>query len=288
MKLLVTGVSGQVGSEVYNLSGHQNYGTYFVHKPKNQKDTFLKMDIRDRLKIFDIVKKIKPDWIVHCAAATNVDWCETDKDQAWEMNVGGTKNLVDASKEVNSKFLYISTDYVFDGSRGNYKETDKTNPINFYGKTKLEGELHVKNLENYLIMRTSHVVSPKSDKFVWILEKLKSGRVEIAYDMISSPTLASELAEAILKSIKKELNGVYHSAGNECISRYDFAKKVAKVFDYEESEIKPIKMQDLDFIAKRPQNSSLDISKILKEGINFSNVNDSLERLKTQINSSGI
>jgi len=286
MKLLVTGVSGQVGSEVYNLSGHQNYGTYFVHKPKNQKDTFLKMDIRDRQKIFDIVKKIKPDWIVHCATATNVDWCETDKDQAWEMNVGGTKNLVDASKEVNSKFLYISTDYVFDGSRGNYKETDKTNPINFYGKTKLEGELYVKNLENYLIMRTSHVVSPKSDKFVWILEKLKSGRVEIAYDMISSPTLASELAEAILKSIKKELNGVYHSAGNECISRYDFAKKVAKVFDYEESEIKPIKMQDLNFIAKRPQNSSLDISKILNEGIKFSNVKNSLKILKTQMNSS--
>jgi len=287
MKVLITGVTGQVGSEIYNLSEYQNYGIYFRHQPKSLNENLLKVDIRNRDKVFATVKEIKPNWIIHCAAATKVDWCETNKNQAWKINVGGTRNLVDASKVVNSKFLYVSTDYVFDGSCGNYKETDGTNPINFYGKTKLDGELHVKNLENYLIMRTSHVFSPIPDNFVlWLFGKLKSGNVECPYDMISSPTLALELAETILKSIKKELTGVYHAAGNDHISRYNFAKKIAQAFGYDKSKIKPIKMEDLNFVAKRPQNSSLDISKVLKEGMEFSNVVNSLKSLKAQINSS--
>lgn len=284
MKILITGASGQVGSEVFNISDNENYGIYFEHEPKNLNENLLKVDIRDRDEVFSTVKKIKPDWIVHCAAATKVDWCETNKNQAWEINFGGTKNLADASKEVNSKFLYISTDYVFDGNQGNYKETDKTNPISFYGITKLDGELYVKSLESHLIMRTSHVYSPVPDNFVlWVIGKLKAGFVECPDDMISSPTLALELAEAILKAIKKELNGVYHSAGNEHISRYDFAKRIAKTFGYDDSKIIPVKMKDINFTAPRPLNSSLDISKVLSEEIEFSDIENSLKRLKSQL-----
>lgn len=284
MKLLITGVSGQVGSQVYEMSDYENYGICLNNKSgKNDKNIF-KLDIRERDEILSLVKEVKPDWIVHCAAATKVDWCETNREQTWKINVTGTKNLVDAAKMVNSRFLYVSTDYVFDGKGENYKETDKTGPINFYGKTKLEGELIVKNFQNFLIMRTSHVYNHVGNNFVlWLIEKLKQGDVECPYDMISSPTLASELAEAILKVIKKELNGIYHSAGNEQISRYDFAKKIAKVFGYDDSNIKSIEMKDLNFVAKRPENSSLDISKILSEGIEFSDVDNALEKLKRQM-----
>ena len=289
MRLLITGVSGQVGLEVFKLSNHQNYGIYFGHETKIPNENLLKADIRDRQKIFDIVREIKPDWIVHCAAATKVDWCETNREQAWKINVTGTKNLVDASMEINSKFLYVSTDYVFDGKKGNYKETDEAEPINFYGKTKLEGELIVKGLQNFLIMRTSHVYSHMRDNFVlWLIEKLKQGNVECPHNMISSPTSSFELAEAILKAIKKELNGVYHSAGNEQISRYGFAKKIAKVFGYDDYNVKSIEMKDLDFTAKRPENSSLNTSKILNKGIEFSDVYAALEKLKGQMKNLGL
>lgn len=287
IRLLITGVGGQLGTEVFNLSSHENFGIYFAYEPKKPNENLFEVDIRDRNKVFDIVKKIRPNWIVHCAAATKVDWCETHKEEALGINFSGTKNLIDAAKEVNSRFLYVSTDYVFDGERGDYKETDETNPINFYGKTKLDGELYVKNFENYLILRTSHMYSPIGDNFaLWSIGKLKSGTVECPNDMISSPTLASELAEAILKSIEKELNGVYHSAGNEPISRYGFAKKIAKIFGYEDSGIRAVKMEAINFTAKRPKNSSLNISKILKEGIIFSDVETCLEKLKTQMTDS--
>jgi len=287
MKLLITGVSGQVGSEVFRFSKHKNYGIYFSSEPKTPNENIFKVDIRDRNEVFNVVRKIKPDWIVHCAAATKVDWCEINKDQTMEINFDGTKNLVDVSKEVNSKFLFVSTDYVFDGSKGNYKEEDETRPVNFYGQTKLDAELYVKNLGNYLIMRTSHVFSPLPDNFVlWAIGKLKSGDIDCPSDMISSPTLALELAEAILKAMEKDLSEVYHSAGAESLSRYDLARKISKAFGYDESKIIPIKMVDLKFTAPRPHNSSLDISKILNEGIKFSNVDSALERLKEEMGTS--
>ena len=284
VKLFITGVSGQVGSEVLRLSEHKNYGIYFSNVPRFPHENLLKVDIRDRDHVFNVVKKIDPDWIIHCAASTKVDWCETNKDQATEINIDGTKNLVDASKEVNSKFLFVSTDYVFDGNKGNYKETDETCPVNFYGQTKLDAELYVKTLKDYLIMRTSHVFSPLPDNFVlWVIEKLKTGGIDCPQDMISSPTLALELAEAILKAVGKNLSGIYHSASAESISRYDFAKKIAKAFRYDESKVIPIKMIELKFAAKRPINSSLDISKILSEGIKFSDVDEALKRLKDEM-----
>src|SRR3989338_1013754 len=287
MKLLVTGVSGQVGSQVLNISKHENYGIYFGTEHKKQDGNLFKVDIRNRENVFETVKKVEPNWIIHCAAATKVDWCETNKEQAREINFNGTKNLADAAKEVNSKFLYVSTDYVFDGNKGSYKETDQTNPINYYGVTKLEGELYVKNLNNHLVIRTSHVYSHAGENFVlWAIKKLQDGNLKCPIDMISSPTLAVELAEAILKSIGKGLNGTYHAAGNEHISRYDFARKIANAFDYDDSKIKPVKMKDINFTAKRPANSSLNISKILDENIKFSDVSSCIRRLKTEIQSS--
>lgn len=284
MKLLITGVSGQLGSHIINLSKHENYGMYLDGKIKITDKNSLKVDITDRNNVFKTVKKIEPDWVIHCAAVTNVDWCETNKEQTYNINTLGTKNLVDVSKEVNSKFLYISTDYVFDGKSGNYKETDRTNPINYYGKTKLDGELYVKTLEHYLIMRTALLYSPIPDNFlIWTLNKLKSGNIDCAYDMITSPTLALELAEAILKAIEKDLGGIYHSVGNEQISKCDFVKKIAEVFGYENVEINPIKMDEVNFVAKRPLNTSLNISKILSEGIKFSDVYGALRKVKNQM-----
>lgn len=286
MKILITGVSGQVGSQIFDISDNENYGTYFGTEPRGKNENMFNVDIRNREKVFEIVKKVKPDWIIHCAAATKVDLCETDKKYAFEINVNGTKNLVDASKEIDSKFLYVSTDYVFDGNKGNYKETDKTNPINNYGATKLEAELYVKKLKDHLIMRTSHVYSHIGENFVlWAIKRLQTGNLECPGDMISSPTLAGELGEAILKTIDKGLLGTYHAAGNEHISRYNFAKKIAKTFDYDVSNIKPVKMKEINFIAKRPINSSLDISKISKGGVKFSDVDSCLRRLKMKMNS---
>jgi dTDP-4-dehydrorhamnose reductase len=285
MKILITGGSGQLGSEVCRLSSYDTYGTYLKDYESIGGTKFTQLDITDRKGFLNVVRKIKPDWIVHCAAMTNVDLCEDERDNAWQINVNGTKNAVEASKLVESNLIYISTDYVFDGKKGFYKENDMPNPLSHYAKTKLAGEkLLVKNLDRYIIVRSSVIYSKRKGNFVsWILNSLKNGKVRIVADQTNSPTLNTELSEAILKLIDVDANGVYHAASDERISRYDFAKKIARVFNLDESAIIPIKTEQLNQKAIRPMDSSLDTSKIKRLGIKFSNVSDALKKLKKQM-----
>lgn len=284
MKILITGGSGQLGSEVCKLSSYDNYATYLKDYENIGSTKFIQLDISDRKGFLNIVEKIKPDWIVHCAAMTNVDLCEEQKDKAWLVNVDGAKNAVEASRLVKSNFIYISTDYVFDGKVGFYKEGDTPNPLSHYAKTKLAGEKLVENLDRNIIVRSSVIYSKKKGNFVsWILDSLKNGKVRIVTDQINSPTLNTELAEAILKLIDIDTNGVYHAAGDERISRYDFSKKIAKVFHFDGNLVEPIKTEQLNQKAMRPIDSSLDTSKIKRLGIKFSNVSDALKKLKKQM-----
>jgi len=266
--LFVTGHKGLLGSKIIK------YSEIF---PKERIDITKK-------EIFTAIKKVNPDVVIHCAAFTNVDECEIQKEKAWEVNVTGTENVAQACQEVDGKMIYISTDFVFDGKKGMYKETDKTNPINYYGKTKLEGEKRVKEIcKNYVIARTSVLYGwhERLNFVTWVIEQLKNkNKIKIVTDQYTSPTLADNLAKALLEIAEKDIRGLYHVTGSERINRYDFALKIADRFDLDKGLITPILSKELNQKAERPKDSSLSIEKIKnKVETKLLNINKGLERM---------
>lgn len=226
-----------------------------------------RVDIREKAVVIRTIEEFKPDVIVHTAALTNLDYCERNKKEAWDVNVEGTRNLVLASKEVNAKFVYVSTDYVFDGNRGMYKEDDPVNPVDYYAETKYEGEKIVRALPDHLICRTSVLYGnhPRPNFVVWCIRELQQNhRINIVKDQYNSPTLADDLAEIIIALVEKDQTGTFHTAGRERISRLDFTKKIADIFNLDYSLVNPIRSDELTWVAKRPMDSSLDVSKVSK------------------------
>jgi dTDP-4-dehydrorhamnose reductase len=248
------------------------------------------LDITSPNRVFTTFSEFKPDVVVHAASETNVDKCETKKEQAWKINVEGTRNIAEACQKVGAKLVYISTDYVFDGEKGLYDEEDKPNPVNYYGLTKLEGEKQVINYcENYAILRTSVLYGwhPWKQNFAtWIINKLKQRQeITVVEDHYNTPTLADNLAEMALEVAEKDLRGVYHASGNERISRYEFAKQIAETFNLNSSLIKPVKMSQVAaWIAKRPRDSSLDSGKIQKKlKMKPLNITEGLNKMKEEM-----
>lgn len=265
-KILVTGGSGLLGSRIVGLAkaDHQIIPTHFRDSlfPNS-----MKLDITKKRSVFQIVQRIHPDIIIHTAAETNVDKCENNRVWAWKTNAESTGNLAEASEKTNAKMVYISTDYVFDGEKGMYTEEDKPNPVDYYGLTKLKGEEFLtQHSKDYVIARPSVVYGWNRRKLnfvTWIIESLRQGKnVQVVDDHFNSPTLADNLAEALFEVIESDLSGIYHIAGSERISRYEFSRKVAKAFDLDSGLIKPVRMKELKaWTAKRPRDSSLSIEK---------------------------
>ena len=197
----------------------------------------------------------------------------------------GTANLAAACVRVGAKLIFISTDYVFDGCKGNYAETDEPDPISFYGITKLDAERIVQSTSSKcLIIRTSVLYGwhPSKLNFVtWILKGLREHQtLKVVNDHVNSPTFAGNLADAIRKAIELNSQGLLHVAGSERISRFDFARRIARQFDLDERLLVPVKMSDLNWIAKRPRDSSLNVGKAEKElGVELLGVDRGLDRM---------
>lgn len=249
------------------------------------------MDISDRVRVFDVVGNVRPDIIVHAAAETDVDRCESEREIAWKVNVDGTKNLAEAALCVGAKIVYVSTDYVFDGEKGLYREDDKMNPINYYGATKLEGERFTQQTtKEHAIVRTSVLYGwhPSKKNFVsWVLDSLRKGQTTMVVDdHWNSPTLADNLAETILRIVENDAHGVYHVAGKERIDRFRFAVKIAEHFNLEKSLLKPIQMRDLKaWVARRPRDSSLQVEKAERDlGVKLLDVDQGLKLMRETAN----
>jgi len=230
----------------------------------------LAIDITRRERILESIVTVAPNVVVHTAAETNVDRCETQRDVARRINVEGTANIAQACVRVRAKLIFVSTDYVFDGNKGNYAETDEPNPINFYGLTKLEAERIAASISSdFLMLRTSVLYGWHPTKLnfaTWILKGLRERQtMKVVNDHINSPTFAGNLADAIHRAIELRSQGTLHIAGSQRISRFDFARRIAIQFDLDESLLLPVKMKDLDWIARRPRDSSLNIGKAERE-----------------------
>ncbi|MDG6931014.1 MAG: SDR family oxidoreductase [Nitrososphaerota archaeon] len=266
MKVLLTGAGGLLGKRIIEtFRDHEIIGVYNTSKPETSK--FIKSDL-SRLDLGFIVDE-SPDVIIHAAAMTDVDRCEENPELAKLINYEVTKVIAKAAGKAKSFLVYISTDYIFDGERGNYREDDEPKPVNVYGMTKLMGEDAVKELEDYLIVRTStpygsNRASGKDNFAQWIIKKINAKEeTEIVMDQITSPTFNTNFALMLRESIEKGTRGTINLAGRSKLSRYEFAIKLAEKFQLDVSLIKPIIMDKMKWKAKRPRDISLNVEKAL-------------------------
>jgi len=297
-KMLVIGGSSLLG---YKLLSHKDkfevYASYNKNLINLQNVETLKIDITDE-KNCEKILDIKPDIIINTAAMTNVDYCEKFEKNAFDVNVTGTKNIAKIAEKLGSKLIHISTDAVFSGSKKFYVEEDKPNPISIYGKTKLESEKIISNINDSVILRPSVLFgwipfeyiktkdeSRKTMNFgLWVIDQLyKNNKISIVNDQINTPTLADNLAENIIEIIKKDLTGIFHLSGLSCISRLDFSKKIAKTFGYSDNLISSISSEKLKQIAPRTLESCLKCDKIVEKGVNLLRIDQSIEKMYNQI-----
>ena len=284
MKVFVTGVGGQLGHDVMNelaKRGHEGVGSDIAPVYSGVQDgsyvtgaSYIPMDITDAGAVRKTISEVKPDAVIHCAAWTAVDMAEDDDkvEKVRAINAGGTQNIADICKELDCKMMYISTDYVFDGQGTEPWDPDckDYNPINVYGKTKLEGELAVSNtLNKYFIVRIAWVFGKNGKNFIKTM--LKVGKthdeVRVVNDQIGTPTYTYDLARLLVDMIETDKYGYYH-ATNEggYISWYDFTKEIYRVAGYS-TKVIPVTTEEYGLSkAARPFNSRLDKSKLVKNG----------------------
>jgi dTDP-4-dehydrorhamnose reductase len=261
MKILVTGYNGQLGYDVVKVG--QRQGLEMIGSTSRE------LDITDRLRVQDFMNEIKPDAIIHCAAYTAVDNAEDDKEKSWDVNVKGTKNLAEAAKSIKSKFMYISTDYVYDG-KGTipYKETDKPNPSGYYGLTKYEGEKVVQSLfENFFIVRISWVFGINGNNFIKTMLRLAETRKElnVVADQYGSPTYTLDLSKLLIEMVQSEKYGIYHASNEGFCSWADFATEIYRLAEKKVS-VSPITTAQYPTRAIRPKNSRMSKQKLVENG----------------------
>ena len=295
MKLLITGASGLYGSKLAQLALARNIEVYSSDiQSLSVYGSFVKLDISGKEQVDEAFKTIKPDVVVHAATLTDVDKCETNKELAWKVNVEGTKNIAQAAKHSGSFLIYISTDYVFSGEKGRYKETDKPDPINYYGLTKLKAEEIVQTQSEYFIARPSVIYgsTPAAGKVnfaLWLIETLRKGeRVKIVTDQWNTPTLNTNLANMTLEVVERRLTGIYHLCGATRVSRLEFATQIADAFSLDKSLIDSVLSSQFTWPAKRPMDSSLDTSKAQNTLQNKPlTMDEALKQLKFELSQKG-
>jgi len=258
MKVLVTGANGMLGRDLCPYL--EELGMMVI---PTDYDT---MDITDEQQTDEIISKVHPDLIIHCAAYTNVDKAEDDLETATKLNVLGAKNVAISAQKINAAMVYISTDYVFDGTKTEpYLPTDKPNPINNYGLTKYQGELEVqKHCEKYYIARTSWLYGIHGNNFVETMIKLaKNEELNVVDDQKGCPTWTIELIQGILKLLNKPY-GIYHVCGSSNTTWYGFAKKI---FELEKLTVnlKPCTTDKFPRPAKRPHYSVMENNGITRD-----------------------
>lgn len=284
MKVLVTGVAGQLGHDVMNelaKRGYDGIGTDIADSYSGVQDNtavvgmpYVQVDITDAESVEKTIKEIKPDVVVHCAAWTAVDAAEDEenRDKVFAINVEGTKNIAYACKEIDAKMVYTSTDYVFDGQGTEPWKPDckEYAPLNIYGQSKLDGEFAVSEiLYKYFIVRIAWVFGTNGNNFIKTMLKVgkKFDTIRVVNDQIGTPTYTYDLARLLVDMIETDKYGYYH-ATNEggYISWYDFACEIFRQVGYS-TNVNPVTTEEYGISkAKRPFNSRLDKTKLVENG----------------------
>lgn len=263
MKVLVTGIKGQLGHDVVNeleKRGHEAVGVDVEE-----------MDITDEAKVEEVFGAVKPEAVIHCAAYTAVDRAEEEEDLCRKINATGTEYIARACQRLDCKLLYLSTDYIFagDGERP-WEPEDEAQPLNVYGQTKYEGELAVKKyLEKYFIVRISWVFGVNGANFIKTMLRLgkENGAVKVVDDQIGSPTYTYDLSVLLVDMIESEKYGAYHATNEGICSWYEFAGEIFREAGMDVT-VMPVDSSSFPSKAKRPKNSRMSKEKLVKNGFN--------------------
>lgn len=264
---LIIGASGLVGEDLVRAApnaGLEAMGTYHSHPVPDMQ----RLDIRSRTEVQLLVAKVRPTIVYLPASLANVDYCELHPEEGYATNVVGVCNVVRAVNNVGAKLIYFSSDYIFDGKAGPYRENDPANPICEYGRQKLIAEHYVAlHARDYLIVRTTVVYGweRQGKNFVYrLLNTLEAGQIlKVPVDQIGNPTYAPNLAQAVVELALSDARGVYHVVGPERVNRYEFACEAASVFGLDGSLIQPVATSQLGQPAPRPLNAGMVVEKAI-------------------------
>ena len=288
MKVLVIGASGLVGSHCLRYLNEKNIEVIGTYRNYQVPNTFFFDPSLENC--FDFLNEIafRPDTIIHCGALTNVDYCEDNPVESYSLTVKSTERIVNYCKKNKSKLVYLSTDYVFDGLFGPYLETENTNPINVYGKHKMEAEIIVQELGNFIIARITNVYGEedRSKNFLAHLISVVNSGVDktfkLPFDQFATPVYAGDIAKMIYLLLLEEKSGIYNLSSTDYYNRYQLAKKVKTLYNNVSSlKLEPVSTKILNQRAKRPLNGGLLNIKFSNEFPNFEYTNIDKFILKT-------
>lgn len=259
-------------------------------EPVFEGSEYRQIDLTKREEVKDLVYDFYPDVIINAAAYTNVDLSETEREQAWKTNVKGVEYIAEVSRVIDSHIIHISTDYIFNGTKGPYSEKDKPNPLGYYARTKLASE-NVLRISGtfYTILRTNVLYgiahNSRPDFVRWVVNSIRSGKhIKIVTDQFNNPTFIDDMVQAISKVIEYKKFGVYNIGGKEFLSRYEFTMKIADFFKLDKSMITPITTPELNQAAPRPLRSGLLILKAQTElGYKPHSIDESLALMKKEL-----
>ena len=267
--ILVTGASGLLGANLIMEAlreGLEVAGLYYRHPVRLPGAALFAADLTDKSAVEKIFSDLRPTSVIHCAAASNVDWCEENADAAHEVNVVASATIAEIAARANARLVYISTDSVFDGAGNNYSEVDDPAPVNVYAQSKLEGEREV--LRRHPLAAAARVTlygwnaQKKQSLAEWILQHLEGGNDVPGFtDVVFNPILANDLGEILLAMVRRHLTGIYHVAGSEPVSKFEFARRVALTFGFDPAKIVPTQIRESKLKAPRPRNTSMSITK---------------------------
>lgn len=277
MRILITGSNGLLGQKIVQYCNDKKIDFLATsvganRNPNCKNDNYRSLDITKRDEVQSVFSTYGPTHIINTAALTNVDKCEAEVDRCNEINVIGVENLLNFAQNNNCHLQQISTDFIFDGEKGNYSEEDEPNPLSEYGRSKLKAENLIIESEhtNYSIIRTSVVYGTgenlsKSNIVLWALEELKqNNQLKIVDDQFRAPTFAKDLAIGCMKILELNETGVFNLTGSNCVSIYGFVLQIAGYLKVSPKLVAAIKTAELNQTATRPKNSGLNLSKAKK------------------------
>ncbi|SMO32003.1 SDR family oxidoreductase [Solitalea koreensis] len=275
--VLITGSNGLLGQKLLDKLKHS--AEYKVIATSKGNDRYCesgyiyeRLDVTNAEEVRAVINKYQPKHVIHTAALTNVDACEIDKEQCYQLNVKSVEYLIEACNPFNTHFIHLSTDFVFDGLNGPYKEAGIPNPLSYYGQTKLESEkLLQSSMLDAAILRTILVYGVIKDKarvniVTWAKNALeRGGEINVVNDQFRNPTLAEDLADACLLVLEKRARGVFHISGKDYMSIEEIVRAVADYWKLDASLINPISSEALNQAAKRPAKTGFVLDKARKE-----------------------
>lgn len=278
IKILVTGSNGLLGQKITDLlSINSHYELIASSKGANRHPSKLhyvyeEMDVTDYNDLERVISQHQPNAIIHTAAMTNVDQCETEKEACIKLNVTAVEHLIKLAEKYNFYLVHLSTDFVFDGEDGPYKENDEANPLSYYGQSKLDAEKLLLNSNiKYSILRTIIVYGVAADMsrsniVLWAKGALEKGSpIKVVNDQYRMPTLAEDLAQACILAVDKKAQGIFHISGKDYMSVIEMVRRIAKYFKLDDSIIEETDSSTLNQAAKRPPRTGFVLDKAVNE-----------------------